>query len=54
MNDEKKRFIRSPKPIISKLYLETMQYAYFKGIVSEAAFCQHLHISVSEAERRYL
>ncbi len=53
-NDEVKRFIRPPKPIISKLYLETMQYAYFKGIISEATFCQHLHISASEAERKYL
>ena len=52
--EEEKRFIRPPKPIISRLYLETMQYAYYKGIVNEATFCQQLHISASEAERRYL
>ena len=42
---------RSPKPIISPLYVETMQYAYFQGLVSEAAFCETLKISQTEIEK---
>ncbi len=36
---------RAPKPIISPLYLETMQYAFYNGLVSEASFCEQLKIS---------
>jgi len=32
------------RPIISPLYLETMQYAYYNGLVSEASFCERLKI----------
>ena len=35
---------QTPRPIISPLYLETMQYAYYNGLVSEAAFCEQLKI----------
>lgn len=36
---------RAPKPIVSPLYLETMQYAFYNGLVSEASFCEQLKIS---------
>lgn len=36
---------RVPKPIVSPLYLESMQYAFYNGLVSEAAFCEQLKIS---------
>lgn len=42
---------RAPKPIISPLYLETMQYAFYNGLVSEASFCEHLKISPKQLER---
>ncbi len=35
---------QTPRPIISPLYLETMQYAYYNGLVSEATFCEQLKI----------
>jgi Zn-dependent peptidase ImmA (M78 family) len=34
----------TPKPIISPLFLETMQYAYYNGLVSDATFCEQLKI----------
>lgn len=42
---------RSPKPIISPLYLETMQYAYYNGLVSESAFCESLKIPKNKLEK---
>lgn len=36
---------RPPKPIVSPLYLETMQYAFYNGLISEASFCEQLKIS---------
>lgn len=38
----------SPKPIISPLYVETMQYAFYNGLVTESSFCEHLKISPSK------
>ena len=35
---------RTPKPIISPLYLETMQLAFYNGLVSEAVFRERLKI----------
>ena len=42
---------RSPKPIISPLYLETMQYAFYNGLVSESAFCERLKIPKNRLEK---
>ncbi|MDE5662662.1 MAG: ImmA/IrrE family metallo-endopeptidase [Muribaculaceae bacterium] len=42
---------RNPKPIVSPLYLETMQYAFYNGLVSEASFCEQLKISPSQIEK---
>jgi Zn-dependent peptidase ImmA (M78 family) len=42
----------APRPIISPLYLETMQYAFYNGLVSESAFCEHLKMGSSS--RSYL
>ncbi len=42
---------RSPKPIISPLYLETMQYAYYNGLVSESVFCEKLRIPKNKLEK---
>lgn len=35
---------RAPKPIVSPLYMETMQHAFYNGLVSEASFCEQLKI----------
>ena len=49
--ENKKSFGRTPKPIISPLYLRTMQYAYFKGVVNEIDFCTRLHIKPDQFEK---
>ena len=49
-NAEKKRG-RTPKPIISPLFLKTMQYAYFKGVINESTFCTRLNVKPSNFER---
>lgn len=41
---------RTPKPIISPLFLHTMQYAYFKGVVNEDVFCSRLNIKPEKFE----
>lgn len=42
---EGKSNARSPKPIISPLYMSTMQHAFYNGLISEASFCGQLKIS---------
>ncbi len=42
---------RAPKPIVSPLYLETMQYAFYNGLVSESSFCEQLRISPKDIDR---
>lgn len=42
---------RAPKPIVSPLYLETMQYAFYNGLVSEASFCEQLKISPKQIDK---
>lgn len=42
---------RPPKPIISPLYLETMQHAFFNGLISEAVFSQKLGISKNQIDK---
>lgn len=41
----------TPKPIVSPLYLETMQYAFYNGLISEASFCEQLKISPKQVEK---
>lgn len=40
-----------PKPIMSPLYIETMQMALFKGIISETQFCKYLNVKPSKMEK---
>lgn len=42
---------RAPKPIVSPLYLETMQYAFYNGLVSESSFCEQLRISPKQIDK---
>lgn len=42
---------RAPKPIVSPLYLETMQYAFYNGLISEASFCEQLKISSKQIDK---
>ena len=52
--EEKKKepgIARSPKPIISPLYMETMQHAFFNGLVSEAVFAQKLGIPKNQIDK---
>lgn len=42
---------RAPKPIVSPLYLETMQYAFYNGLISEASFCEQLRISPKQIDK---
>lgn len=39
-----------PKPIISPLFLQTMQYAYFKGVINEDTFCRRLNVKPNKFE----
>jgi Zn-dependent peptidase ImmA (M78 family) len=52
--EKKKNFARTAKPIISKLFMESMQYAFFKGVINEPTFCSQLKITPAEAEGKYL
>lgn len=52
--EEKKkesRMVRSPRPIISPLYLETMQHAFYNGLVSEAVFSKKLGIPKNQLDK---
>jgi len=52
--EEKKKvsgIARSPRPIISPLYLETMQHAFFNGLVSEAVFSKQLGIPKNKIDK---
>ena len=54
LNEEQKKDssnARAPKPIVSPLYLETMQYAFYNGLVSEASFCEPLRISPKQIDK---
>lgn len=42
---------RAPRPIVSPLYLETMQYAFYNGLVSESSFCEQLRISPKQIDK---
>jgi Zn-dependent peptidase ImmA (M78 family) len=41
----------TPKPILSPLFIETMQMALFKGIISETQFCKYLNVKPSKMEK---
>jgi len=49
-NDINKSKKGTPKPILSNLYVETLQYAFFKGVISESTFCQNLSIKSSKIQ----
>ena len=51
--EQKNKFsnARAPRPIVSPLYLETMQYAFYNGLVSEASFCEQLKISPKQIDK---
>lgn len=51
---EKSSTARAPQPIISPLYLETMQHAFYNGLVSEASFCEQLKISPKNIDKYLL
>lgn len=40
-----------PKPIMSPLFIETMQMALFKGVISETQFCKYLNVKPSKMEK---
>lgn len=40
----------SPRPIISNLFRDTMQCAFYRGVIDEATFCQHLNIKPEKME----
>lgn len=42
---------RAPKPIVSPLYMETMQHAFYNGLVSESSFCEQLRISPKQISK---
>lgn len=42
---------RAPKPMVSPLYMETMQHAFYNGLVSEASFCEQLKISPKNIDK---
>lgn len=51
MKNVEKKGGMAPKPIISPLFLQTMQHAYFKGIINEDTFCSKLSINPSKFEK---
>ena len=51
LKNSEKRGGRTPKPIISPLFLKTMQYAYFNGVVNETTFCSRLNVKPANFER---
>ena len=51
LKNSEKRGGRTPKPILSPLFLKTMQYAYFKGVISESTFCSRLNVKPANFER---
>lgn len=51
LKNSEKRGGRTPKPIISPLFLKTMQYAYFNGVVNETTFCSRLNVKPANFEK---
>ena len=51
LKNTEKKGARTPKPIISPLFLKTMQYAYFKGVINESTFCSRLNVKPANFER---
>ena len=40
----------APKPILSPLYIKTIQSAFFDGVINESEFCRRLNIKASKIE----
>lgn len=40
-----------PKPIMSPLFVETMQYALFKGVIEEVTFCERMGIKGKDLKK---
>lgn len=49
-DEGRKLIMSSPKPIISPLYLQTLQGALFNGFITEQDFCKKLHIPADKLE----
>ena len=41
----------TPKPILSPLYIKTIQSAFFEGVINEYEFCRRLNIKADKIER---
>ncbi len=50
-NKDTNKNFRPSKPIISKLFLETMQIAFYKGIINEATFCKQLNVNPAKVDK---
>ncbi|WP_251621627.1 ImmA/IrrE family metallo-endopeptidase [Odoribacter lunatus] len=50
-NTNNKNNARTPKPILSPLFIETMQYALYKGVINEVTFCEKLKINPSNLNK---
>ena len=42
---------RAPKPIISPLFLKTVQAAYVEGVINDVEFCTRLRIKPQEIDK---
>lgn len=40
-----------PRPILSPLFVDTMQYALYKGVINEATFCEKLKVKKNELSK---
>ncbi len=50
-NANKEGHAVTPKPIMSPLYLETMQMALYNGVISETQFCEFLNVKSTMIEK---
>jgi Zn-dependent peptidase ImmA (M78 family) len=41
----------TPRPILSPLFLKSMQHAYFRGVVNEKTFCSRLNVKPANFEK---
>ena len=50
LDEGKTLIIPAPKPIISPLYLQTLQGALYNGLINEQDFCKRLHIPADKLD----
>lgn len=50
LDEGKKLQMSTPKPIISPLYLQTLQGALYSGLINEQDFCKRLHIPANKLD----